>query len=41
MIKVLHVLSALDNGGVENTIKTVYGCLDHEKILFDFLVFGH
>ena len=40
MIKVLHILSALDGGGVESMIKSYYEQIENEDILFDFLVHG-
>lgn len=40
MIKVLHILSALDGGGVESMLMSYYRYMDKEKIQFDFMVHG-
>lgn len=39
MIKILHVLAALDGGGVECMLKNYYENFDCENIKFDFIVF--
>ncbi|NMA49685.1 MAG: glycosyltransferase family 1 protein [Tissierellia bacterium] len=41
MIKVLHVVSALDGGGVENLLLNYYNYMDKKKIKFDFIVHGN
>lgn len=38
VIRVLHVISALDGGGVENMLMNYYKNMNHEKIKFDFVV---
>lgn len=38
MIRVLHVIGAMDRAGAETMIMNYYRALDHEKIQFDFLV---
>ena len=38
MKRVLHVVSILDRGGMENYIMNIYRHLDRKKIQFDFLV---
>lgn len=38
MKRVLHVVSILDRGGMENYIMNIYRHIDREKIQFDFLV---
>ena len=38
MLKVLHIVSALNSGGIENILLNYYKVLDKEKIRFDFLV---
>lgn len=40
MIKVLHIVSSLDGGGVENMLYNYYAHLDRNKIRFDFVVHG-
>lgn len=40
MIRVLHVLSALDGGGVESLLLSYYSNIDRKKFRFDFAVFG-
>lgn len=40
MIKILHILSSLDNGGVESLLKQYYLNIDNDKIKFDFIVHG-
>ncbi len=39
MIKVLHVLAALDGGGVECMLKNYYEHFNQENLKFDFVVF--
>lgn len=39
MIRVLHVLAALNDGGVESMLKSYYELFDQESIKFDFIVF--
>lgn len=38
MIRVLHVLGAMNRGGIETFIMNVYRTIDRENIQFDFLV---
>lgn len=38
MIKVLHVIGAMDRGGAETMLMNIYRNIDHTKIQFDFLV---
>ncbi|MCM3788888.1 glycosyltransferase family 1 protein [Domibacillus indicus] len=40
MIKVLHVVSSLDGGGVESMLYNYYMHMDRQKIKFDFIVHG-
>ncbi|PIC99892.1 glycosyltransferase [Sporosarcina sp. P29] len=40
MIRVLHVISSLDGGGVESMLFNYYSNLDRKKIQFDFVVHG-
>ena len=40
MLKVLHVLSALDGGGVESMLKSYYEQIEDEDVVFDFVVHG-
>lgn len=40
MIKVLHLFTTLDNGGVESFLYNYYSNMDHKKIVFDFVVPG-
>ena len=40
MIKVLHLFTTLDNGGVESFLYNYYSNMDHKKIVFDFIVPG-
>lgn len=40
MIKVLHMFTTLDNGGVESFLYNYYEAMDKEKIEFDFIVSG-
>lgn len=37
-IRILHVVTSLDRGGLENMIMNFYRKLDREKVRFDFLV---
>src|SRR4051812_33710525 len=37
-VKVLQVISALGNGGVESMIMNIYRKINHEKITFDFII---
>lgn len=37
-IRILHVVSALDGGGVENILFNYYKCLDPDKVKFDFII---
>lgn len=41
MIRVLHVVSNMDYGGVETLIMNVYRRIDREKVQFDFMVNGY
>lgn len=38
MIRVLHIVSHMQQGGLENLIMNCYRCLDRERVQFDFLV---
>lgn len=40
MIKILHVVSSLGSGGVENMLYNYYERMDKEEIRFDFIVHG-
>lgn len=40
MIKILHIISALDAGGVEQMLFNYYDNIDKNKIHFDFIVHG-
>ena len=40
MIRILHVLSSLNGGGVEQMLYNYYKLIDREKIVFDFVVHG-
>ena len=40
MIKVLHIVSSLDSGGVENMLYNYYLNIGNSKIHFDFIVHG-
>lgn len=40
MIKVLHVVSSLGNGGVESVLYNYYSNMDNEKFCFDFITHG-
>lgn len=40
MIRILHVLSSLDAGGVEKLLQNYYERLDREQFHFDFIVHG-
>ena len=40
MIKILHVVSSLDGGGVESMLYNYYLYLDKSMIQFDFIVHG-
>lgn len=40
MIKVLHIVSSLDGGGVENLLFNYYTHMDRDKFKFDFIVHG-
>lgn len=39
-MRILHVLAALDNGGVEALLKNYYSYIDHDRYQFDFIVHG-
>lgn len=39
-IKILHILSSLDSGGVEKMLWNYYSNIDREKYKFDFIVHG-
>lgn len=41
MIRVLHVLSSLDSGGVEKLLQNYYSRMDREQFCFDFIVHGN
>lgn len=41
MIKVLHVVSSLDGGGVESMLFNYYSHMDRSEIQFDFIVHGN
>lgn len=36
-IRILHIVSTMDFGGVETLLMSIYRCIDREKIQFDFL----
>ena len=38
MIRVLHILNGMNNGGIENFLMNIYRNIDRKKIQFDFLV---
>lgn len=38
MLRVLHVLGALDMGGIENFLMNIYRNIDRNKIQFDFVI---
>lgn len=38
MIRVLQVVSTLENGGMEKVVMNYFAHMDHEKVMFDFLV---
>ena len=40
MIKVLHLFTTLDNGGVESFLYNYYSNMNHKQITFDFVVPG-
>ena len=40
MIKVLHLFTTLDSGGVESFLFNYYSHIDRKKIRFDFIVPG-
>lgn len=40
MIKVLHIVSALNGGGVENLLLNYYTHMDKDRFKFDFIVHG-
>ena len=40
MIKVLHIVPALDSGGAENLLLNYYSNMDRNIFKFDFIVFG-
>lgn len=40
MIKVLHIVPALDGGGIENLLLSYYMHMDRNKFKFDFIVYG-
>ena len=40
MIKILHILSALDGGGVESMLKSYYEQIENCNVQFDFIVHG-
>ena len=37
-MRVLHVVSVMDRGGIENMIMNLYRNIDRNKIQFDFVV---
>jgi glycosyltransferase involved in cell wall biosynthesis len=37
-VRILHVVSSLNAGGMENYIMNLYRCMDREQIQFDFMV---
>ena len=39
-MRILHVLAALDGGGVEALLKSYYSHMDHQRFQFDFVVHG-
>ena len=41
MIKVLHLFTTLDNGGVESFLYNYYSNMNHNEITFDFVVPGN
>lgn len=41
MIRILHVLSSLDGGGVEKLLQNYYSQMDREQFRFDFIVHGN
>lgn len=40
MIKILHIVPALDGGGVENLLLNYYLNMNRDKFKFDFIVYG-
>ena len=38
MIKVLHLFTTMDNGGVESFLYNYYINMNHTEIAFDFIV---
>ncbi|MET3655503.1 glycosyltransferase family 1 protein [Sporosarcina psychrophila] len=40
MVRVLHIVTALDGGGIENMILNYYSHMDRENIKFDFITHG-
>lgn len=40
MIRVLHIISCLGSGGVENQLYNIYSCINRDEIHFDFVVHG-
>ena len=38
VIRILHIVPNMQQGGIENFIMNVYRKIDREKIQFDFLV---
>jgi len=40
MINILHIVPALDSGGVENLLLNYYNHIDRDKFKFDFIVYG-
>ncbi|RCW53388.1 glycosyltransferase family 1 protein [Halanaerobium sp. ST460_2HS_T2] len=37
-VRVLHIVSVMDHGGIENLLMNIYRNMDKEKVQFDFLV---
>ena len=37
MIRILHVVTDMNRGGLETMLMNYYRCIDREKIQFDFL----
>lgn len=38
MIRVLHILNAMNRGGVETTLMNIFRLIDRDKVMFDFLL---
>ena len=38
MVRVLHVIGAMDRGGAETMVMNIYRAIDREQFQFDFLV---